>query len=200
MEFFRQNYTFIPVLCFLKSKLLKRSKCNSHFNPILYSRFLGKAAVNHTRMRLGLSALNSQRYKYNMVPSPSCERCGTSKEDPYHIFFVCPAYAVPRQTLTQDLNRILSVDILQNKKTIEIILLYGSEILDHHTNLILFTALHDFIYSCGIFNNLSSSQLFHSSHSYILSSYCIIFFSYIFFPCLYFSIFCVTYYVKKSNL
>ena len=86
-----------------KSKLLKRSKCNSHFNPILYSRFLSKAAVTHTRMRLGLSALNSQRYKYNMVPSPSCERCGAPKEDPYHIFFVCPSYAVPRQTLTQDL-------------------------------------------------------------------------------------------------
>ena len=135
-----------------KSKLLKRSKSNSHFNPILYSRFLGKAAVNHTRMRLGLSALNSQRYKYNMVPSPSCERCGAPQEDPYHIFFVCPAYAVPRQTLTQDLNRILSVDIVQNKKQVEIILLYGSEILDHHTNLILFTTLHDFIYSCGRFS------------------------------------------------
>ena len=99
-------------------------------------------------MRLGLSALNSQRYKYNMVPSPPCERCGVSKEDPYHIFFVCPAYAVTRQTLTQDLNRILSVDILRNKKQVEIILLYGSEILDHHANLILFTTLHDFIYSC----------------------------------------------------
>ena len=136
----------------LKSKLLKRSKSNSHFNPILYSRFLGKAAVNHTRMRLGLSALNSQRYKYNMVPSPSCERCGAPQEDPYHMFFVCPAYAVPRQTLTQDLNRILSVDIVQNKKQVEIILLYGSEILDHHTNLILFTTLHDFIYSCGRFS------------------------------------------------
>ena len=135
-----------------KSKLLKRSKSNSHFNPILYSRFLGKAAVNHTRMRLGLSALNSQRYKYNMVPSPSCKRCGAPQEDPYHIFFVCPAYAVPRQTLTQDLNRILSVDIVQNKKQVEIILLYGSEILDHHTNLILFTTLHDFIYSCGRFS------------------------------------------------
>ena len=87
-----------------------------------------------------------------MVPSPSCERCGASKEDPYHIFFVCPAYAVPQQTLTQDLNRILSVEKLQNKKQVEIILLYGSEILDHHTNLILFTTLHDFIYSCGRFS------------------------------------------------
>ena len=74
------------------------------------------------------------------------------KEDPYHIFFVCPAYAVPRQTLTQDLNRILSVDIVQNKKKVEIILLYGSEILDHHTNLILFTTLPDFIYSSGRFS------------------------------------------------
>ena len=68
-------------------------------------------------MRLGLSALKSQCYKCNMVPSPSCERCGAPEEDPYHIFFVCPVYAVPRQILTQDLNCILSVDIVQNKKT-----------------------------------------------------------------------------------
>ena len=98
-----------------KCKLFKQNKCTSHFNPILYSRFLGKVAVNHTRS--GFSALNSQRYKYNMVPSPSCEKCGASKEDSYHIFVVYPAYAVPRQALTQDLNHILSVDILQSKKT-----------------------------------------------------------------------------------
>ena len=61
--------------------------------------------------------LNSQRYKYDMIPSPLFKRCGASNEDPYHIFFVCPAYSVPRQSFTQDLNRILSADILQNKKS-----------------------------------------------------------------------------------
>ena len=59
----RSSPSYLP----FKTKLLKRSECNSHFNTILYSRFVGKAAVNHTRMWLRLSALNSQRYKYNMV-------------------------------------------------------------------------------------------------------------------------------------
>ena len=161
--------------------------CNSHFNPILYSRFLGKAAVNHTRMRLGLSALNSQRYKYNIVPSPSCERCGASKEDPYHIFFVCPAYAVPRQTLTQDLNRILSVEILQKKKQVEIIFRNLRPPYQPHT-IYNIARFYIFLWQIflTIFNILSSSQLIHSSNSYIyhliVSYFSCIFFHVFFFP------------------
>ena len=40
-----------------RAKLLQCHKSNSKFNPKIYPRFLGKIAVNHTRMRLGLSAL-----------------------------------------------------------------------------------------------------------------------------------------------
>ena len=166
------------------------------FQPyILYSRFLGKAAVNHTRMRLGLSALNSQRYKYNMVPSPSCERCGTPKEDPYHIFFVCPVYAVPRQTLTQDLNRILSVDIVKKNK---LKLFYCTVVrfrnlrppYQPHT-IYNIARFYIFLWQIfiTIFNILSSSQLFHSSNSFILSSYCIIFFHVYFFHVCFFPFF-----------
>ena len=74
-----------------RAKLLHCHKSSSKFNPKLYSRFLGKTDVNHTRMRLGLGALNSQRYLYNMIPSPACEKCAAPNEDSYHLLFVCPA-------------------------------------------------------------------------------------------------------------
>ena len=66
-------------------------------------------------MRLALSALNSQRYMYNIIPSPACEKCGAPNEDSYHLFFVCPAYSVPRQALTLSLNQILPADTLEDK-------------------------------------------------------------------------------------
>ena len=47
--------------------------------------WLGRCQSN--LMRLGLSALNSQRYMYNMVLSPSCERCGAFNES--HTIYIC---------------------------------------------------------------------------------------------------------------
>ena len=88
---------------------------------------------------------------YNMIPSPACEKCGAPNEDSYHLFFVCPAYSVPRQALTLSLNQILPADTLEDKTKVEQIILYGSESLHHHTNHLLFDILHVFIYSCGRF-------------------------------------------------
>ena len=102
-------------------------------------------------MRLGLSVLNSQRYMYDIIPSPAREKCAAPNKDSYHLLFVCPAYAVPRQALTLSLNLILPADTLDNKKQVEQILLYGSDNLDHLTNHLLFDILHVFIYSCGRF-------------------------------------------------
>ena len=37
--------------------------------------------VNHTRLRLGLSGLNSSRYDYNFITNPSCSNCSDGIED-----------------------------------------------------------------------------------------------------------------------
>ena len=84
-----------------KLNLKKQCLRTTPFFPHLYSRFIGKAAINHTRIRLGLSALNFQRFQYNFVDNMSCDNCGARREDAAHILFHCPAYAVPRQTLIQ---------------------------------------------------------------------------------------------------
>ena len=46
-----------------KLNLTKQHLRTTPFFPHLYSRFIGKAAVNHTRIRLGLSALSLQRFQ-----------------------------------------------------------------------------------------------------------------------------------------
>ena len=58
---------------------LKKAKCRKKHK--LYSTFNGTRAVNHTRMRLG--------HDYNHVPRPTCDYCGTRKEDSLQIFLQC---------------------------------------------------------------------------------------------------------------
>jgi hypothetical protein len=67
----------------------------SKVNP-LYHHDSSKAAINHTRIRLGLSALSSQRFDYNHINDPRCLTCGAISEDPTHYFVLCPTYNGPR--------------------------------------------------------------------------------------------------------
>ena len=45
--------------------LLHKTGSSSPFLPKLYKYMLGKSAINHSHLRLGLSALNFHRFKYN---------------------------------------------------------------------------------------------------------------------------------------
>jgi hypothetical protein len=88
-----------------KEKL--KSTSNQKPNP-LYHHNNNRAAINQTRMRLGLSALSSQRFDYNHIDSPKCNFCNSNKEDPIHFFMTCPTFAVPRPELMINACEILS--------------------------------------------------------------------------------------------
>jgi hypothetical protein len=51
-----------------------------------------KDAINHTRIRLGLSGLSSQRCDYRHIDNPRCVLCNAPKEDPAHYFLTCPIH------------------------------------------------------------------------------------------------------------
>jgi hypothetical protein len=59
----------------------------------LYHKFSNKSAINHTRIRLGLSGLGSQRHDYNHIDNPRCLKCNAPMEDPLHFFLICPHFA-----------------------------------------------------------------------------------------------------------
>ena len=75
---------------------------NSSNSMFLYGE--GKGAINHSRMRMGLSALNAQRKKYHFIPDGDCENCNAKVENVTHYFLECPSYTALRQQLLQELN------------------------------------------------------------------------------------------------
>jgi hypothetical protein len=79
-----------------KDKL--KATSNQKPNP-LYHHNNNRAAINQTRMRLGLSALSSQRCDYNHIDNPKCNFCSAKVEDPCHYFMTCPNFSVHRPEL-----------------------------------------------------------------------------------------------------
>jgi hypothetical protein len=73
----------------------------------LYHLYSSKAATNHTRIRLGLSGLASQRFHYNHITDPKCIKCDAKVEDPVHYFLSCPQYATHRVELINEICHIL---------------------------------------------------------------------------------------------
>ena len=65
----------------------------------------GTSAIHHSRIRLGLSALNGQRAHYHLIPDPSC-LCGAPCENSMHYFLECPHHNAIRRILLQDMGRL----------------------------------------------------------------------------------------------
>jgi hypothetical protein len=111
-----------------------------------------KAAIDLTRIQLGLSGLSAQRFNYNHINDPRCLTCGAKSEDPQHFFLTCPTYTQTRHTFLQNLPNILNeldIEIDFNKRTfrkslIET-LLKGSEYLSHESNVLIMLQAQIFI-------------------------------------------------------
>ena len=122
----------------------------------LYSLFASKAAINHARLRMGLSALNAQRSNYNLIDFRTCQ-CGSPSEDLTHYFFSCPLYAAQRQNLLGELEDIIvnfstiiavqGESFTQNQLTKKVLdlYLYGNPQLDWDNNVNLFRHIQTYI-------------------------------------------------------
>jgi hypothetical protein len=75
-------------------------------NP-LFHHDCSKAAIHHTRIRLGLSGLCSHRFNYKHIQDPKCPTCDAKCEDPAHFFLTCPTYSTQRHTFLPDICEIL---------------------------------------------------------------------------------------------
>jgi hypothetical protein len=100
-----------------------------------------KEAINHTRIRLGLSGLASQRFEYNHIDNPKCTRCPENIEDPIHFFLLCPVFEDARADLIRNVCEILhqnDIDINLRARTLGEefveILLRGTPLLNETEN------------------------------------------------------------------
>ncbi len=86
------------------SSHIKQTKCR--LKNRLYASGNGHGPVNHSRMRMGLSALNGHRHRYHFIDSSKCVNCNSPLENPQHYFLDCPLYAAQRQALFANLANI----------------------------------------------------------------------------------------------
>jgi hypothetical protein len=129
---------------------LKKTKCAKKVK--LYSKFNGVKAINHTRMRLGLSGLKAQRHAYKHVDNPRCDQCGARKEDPMHYLFQCNVYATMRVILLNDVKQMyqaknVALDLSRTIVQKELVnsLLCGDSRFNDQENANLFRMVQKFI-------------------------------------------------------
>jgi hypothetical protein len=110
------------------------------------------AAINHTRMRLGLSGLSSHRCNYKHIPYPKCMTCNAPNEDPQHYFLLCPTYSGPRPNFllkTCDImfNNNVEIDFTRRlfREFFINAILRGSNQFEPATNLEIFKLTQEFI-------------------------------------------------------
>jgi hypothetical protein len=118
----------------------------------LYSKFNGAKAINHTRMRLGLSGLKAQRFAYKHVDSPKCDYCGARREDPMHFFLQCNTYNRMRIKLMNNVKELyvtrnIVLDLRRTiiQKELVLHLLCGDPRLNDLENVKLFRMVQQFI-------------------------------------------------------
>ena len=90
---------------------LKRQLYHNHRSS-LRSYGYGNGQVNHARIRMGLSGLNQQRFRYNFIDYQSCDKCHHYREDPAHYFLQCPRYSNQRQNMLDQLALVLNLDAI----------------------------------------------------------------------------------------
>jgi hypothetical protein len=129
---------------------LKKATCRKKTK--LYSRFNGAKAINHSRMRMGLSGLKAQRHDYNHVPLPTCDYCGARKEDVMHYMLQCRAFTNSREifmveviNLYRSQNVFLDLTRTLVKKALITSLLYGEPQFVERENVELFEIVQRYI-------------------------------------------------------
>ena len=85
----------------------------SYFKPVppWYSRGKSRTHVILTRIRLNNSSLNSHLHANNIIDSPKCHLCQSSREDVLHYFLQCPAFIAARIKLLRGLSEVISLDV-----------------------------------------------------------------------------------------
>ena len=95
------------------------------------------SSVIHARLMNNSSSLNNELFRNNVCDNPLCEWCGVM-EDASHFFFHCIKYIGERQ--------IFNDTVRDFQPLIINLILFGSKNWNIETNMVLFRAIHRYIY------------------------------------------------------
>ena len=141
----RQSATLSKFKSSLKDTLLSVDPV-----PVYYSHGRRYSNIIHTRLRLGLSGLNSHLNRLNIIPSSEC-KCLNPDETTFHFFFECPLYSDARKSLLKTVCHILAPGVnpsLIVHEASDILIRYlthGNNDLSVNLNIKVFDAVQKFI-------------------------------------------------------
>lgn len=97
--------------------------------PPAFHAFGSKAGnIIHTRLRTGMSLLNSHLFQIQKRPSPYCS-CGDFIEDTRHFTLFCSNHTLARNKLFQNISRILNIEFDNLAPRVQLNLLLRGETL-----------------------------------------------------------------------
>ncbi len=115
----------------------------------LYSRSRGRNAVNHTRMRIGLSGLRQQLNGFGIIDNPYCEYCAGTLETVTHYLMSCPLYVGHRAVMLEGVRAAvetcgITLDLTDYRLLVGI-LLRGNITYTNQVNMDIFKFVQEFI-------------------------------------------------------
>ena len=109
----------------------------------------GKPGIWLTRLRLGLSALNSHRFLFNFIDSPKCPSCHLYDETTLHYLFDCPTHQNARRIMYERLSDELGIET-RNQELLCKTLLEG-EAINIRNIKVLLNIIYDYMTLTGRF-------------------------------------------------
>ena len=132
-----------PSLSIFKNRYLKFF--NQQQNPI-YGVHNPIGSIHHTRVRTGLSHLNTHVYshKFHDTPNPSCARNDMSHESIERYLLICPNFENCREKFFQSLLSRINIIPFTNSY-LPNLLLYGCDSFDKSTNKFVLTSVIEYL-------------------------------------------------------
>ena len=144
------NMKQLPIPGHFKN-VLKNSLFPKHVK--YFSHCKGAAAVNHTRMRLGLGHLRQQLHTHHIVETPYCLHscCHQKPESTDHYLLQCPKYAASRELLLRGLGPTVDRLGINTSSDLINLLLNGHQDLSFQENINLLVSVQLYIKNTGRF-------------------------------------------------
>ena len=104
----------------------------------------------HTRLRVGLSYLNSHLYPLQLSETPQCH-CGSPIETVLHFIVNCPLYHNSRNNLNRSMCNVLNIDFPALHSSEQVDLLLNGTNLPSGVDRVVAHLFQNFLLSCGRF-------------------------------------------------
>ncbi len=136
------------IRCLNSHKALKAKLKAKYYKKVPAYFCYGTRSLNilHTKLRIGCSDLNSDKYLIGISNTDLCDCGGGEVENARHFLLECGTNLVAKVNMLDSITDLLHDRGLDNNNLLDIdLLLYGSDLLSYNDNVRIFSLVHTFI-------------------------------------------------------